>query len=55
MAARHKNAYDQFRTNIPNIIRNMAIQMAMDLWIDEKDEERESEAQSAVWREGARG
>ena len=28
--------------------RNVAIEMAMDLCIDEKDEERESEAQSAV-------
>ena len=28
--------------------RNVAIEMAMDLCIDEKDEERESEAQSVV-------
>ena len=29
-------------------MRNVAIEMAMDLCIDEKDEERESEAQSAA-------
>ena len=35
--------------------RNMAIEMAMDLYINEKDEKRESDAQPAVRAEARKG